>query len=305
MSAVKGKHWVARRIPDDHVAIIPNYYTIEEIDLKDTVNFLGAADIVDYAIQKGWYDPESGKEFNFRMAYGSPASLNSMRNIARKWHALNLLSEKQYDFYDESPFSFRPRNKLTIQDVMLVLQNHYEGTQLEMHPDYNAGNPHDNVIMRICSATNQYGFVAQLRNWLPTDIGSVLWIAPRRPCVQPFIPWYFGINSIPDKYTRGDYIEAIEQHFDPIENIYEKSKSHAFWVFVNYAEEIDKNYGDLIEKVRNKKTAFEKEVFEKQDAFEKKVLSVYKKNPKKAKKMLTNYTSKLAIKALSLSKLNN
>ena len=41
------------------------------------------------------------------------------------------------------------------------------------------------------------------------------------------------------------------------------------------------------------------------DTFEEKVLSVYKKNPKKAKKMLTNYTSKLAIKALSLSKLNN
>ncbi|MCK4297431.1 MAG: C69 family dipeptidase [Candidatus Marinimicrobia bacterium] len=305
MSVVKGKHWVAQRIPDDHVVIIPNYYTIEEIDLKDTVNFSGAADIVDYATQKGWYDPESGKEFNFRMAYGSPASLNSMRNIARKWHALNLLSEKQYDFYDESPFSFKPRNRLAIQDVMLVLQNHYEGTQFEMHPDYNAGNPHENVIMRICSATNQYGFVAQLRNWLPTDIGSVLWIAPRRPCVQPFIPWYFGINSIPDKYTRGDYIEAIEQHFTPVENIYLQSKSHAFWVFVNYAEEIDKNYGDLIEKVRNKKTAFEKEVFEKQDAFEKKVLSVYKKNPKKAKKMLTSYTSKLAIKALSLSKLNN
>ena len=305
MSVVKGKHWVAQRIPDDHVAIIPNYYTIEEIDLKDTVNFLGSADIVDYATQKGWYDPESGKEFNFRMAYGSPASLNSMGNIARKWHALNLLSEKQYDFSDEFPFSFKPQNRLEIQDIMLVLQDHYEGTQFEMHPDYNAGNPHENVITRICSASNQYGFIAQLRDWLPTDIGSVLWIAPRRPCIQPFIPWYCGINSIPDKYSRGDYTEALKQHFTPIENIYGQSKSHAFWVFVNYTEEIDKNYGDLIEKVRSKKTAFEKEVFEKQDAFEEKVLAVYKKNPKKAKKMLTNYTSKLAIKALSLSKLNN
>ena len=302
MSVVKGKHWVAQRVPDDQVAIIPNYYTIKEIDLIDTVNFLGSPDIVNYATQKGWYEPESGKEFNFRTAYGSPASLNSMGNIARKWHALNLLSEVQYDFYAEFPFAFKPQNKLAIQDVMLILQNHYEGTQLEMRTDYNAGNPHENVITRICSASNQYGFVAQLRNWLPTDIGSVLWIAPRRPCVQPFIPWYCGINSIPDKYSRGDYTEALEQHFAPIENIYEKSKSHAFWVFVNHAEEIDKNYVDLIDNIRRKKTAFEKEIFEKQAVFEGKVLAVYKKNPKKAKKMLTNYTSKLAIKALSLSK---
>jgi len=33
--------WVARRIPDDHVTITANLFSIREIDLQDTFNFLG------------------------------------------------------------------------------------------------------------------------------------------------------------------------------------------------------------------------------------------------------------------------
>ena len=56
LSVVNGKHWVAKRIPDDEVAIIPNYYTITTIDLKDTLNYYGSADLVDYAVKKKWYN---------------------------------------------------------------------------------------------------------------------------------------------------------------------------------------------------------------------------------------------------------
>ena len=39
VSVVKGKHWVAQRVPDDQVMTIPNYYVIGEIDLDDEDNF--------------------------------------------------------------------------------------------------------------------------------------------------------------------------------------------------------------------------------------------------------------------------
>ena len=58
VSVVKGKHWVAQRVPDDKVMTIPNYYVIQDIDLDDEVNFAGSEDIVEYAISRGWYDPE-------------------------------------------------------------------------------------------------------------------------------------------------------------------------------------------------------------------------------------------------------
>ena len=168
MSIVKGKHWVAQRIPDDHIAIIPNYYTIQNIDLSDTLNFLGSTDIIEYAIVRGWYDPNSDNEFNFRLAYGKPSSINSMVNIARNWGATNLLSSIHYELSDDFPFSFKPKEKVSIQDLMEVLKHHYENTELE---DKSIKSPHDYEVLPICSKDTQYGMIAQLtelatiRNW--------------------------------------------------------------------------------------------------------------------------------------------
>ncbi len=305
LSVVRGKHWVARRIPDDEVAIMPNYYTIETVDLQDTLNYLGSQDLIQYAIQKGWYDPASGKKFNFRLAYASRGSLSHLANIARKWQAYNLLSGEAHPFYGYFPFSFKAAVKLTAQKLMAVLQNHYEGTELEMNPAYNAGNPHKSIIMRICSQTNQYGFVTQLRNWMPTDIGVVMWLAPRRPCTHPFTPWYCGITQVTQEFTRGDYEKALQNHFNAPKTIFERSSSHGFWNFAHDAENIDKSYGALIPTVRNKKQAMEKRLFSKQETFEKKALATYKKNRKKARQMLTEYTKKYALEALSVVKNRN
>lgn len=300
MAVVKGKHWVAQRIPNDHVAIIPNYYTIGEIDLNDAENFFYSPDIVDYAIKKGWYDPSSGKEFNFRKAYAHQSGLNNLGNLGRHWAGINLLSKKRFKINDEFPFSFRPKMKISSQDLMKVLENHFEGSVLQMTPDNNRGNPHKNSITCICPAINQYGFVAQLRSNMPPEIGCVMWLAPRRPCIQPFIPWYLGITQIPDIYTRGDYQNAFEQHFETDKDIYQVSKTHAFWKYVKYSHEVDKNYGKLIGEINNKKSEIQKELFNRQVKFEEDVLKIYKDNPVKARKMLTDYTTSYAKKALTL-----
>jgi len=302
LAVVKGKHWIAQRLPDDSVAVIPNYYTITRIDLKDTVNFLGSTDIIDYAIQKGWYDPSLGKEFDFRLAYGSEQSLHALWNIPRHMQAINLLSEKQYGYYSQLPTTFKPKSKVSIQTLESVLANHYEGTQFEMNPAYNNGNPHKNIIMRICSASNRYGFIAQLRNWMPVDVGAVLWIAPRRPCVQPFIPWYLGIEKIPEGYTRGNYNNALKNHFSDTHDLREKYPNHAYWTFVDYSDKIDTDYRNQIDKIKENKVTFEKELSDYQMNFEEEVLNIYKNNPKAARLKLTEYTSKLATKVLTNTK---
>jgi dipeptidase len=302
LAAVKGKHWIAQRVPDNHVAIIPNYYTIGRVNLKDTINFLGSSDIIKYAVEKGWYQPETKKEFNFKIAYSKPSKLYSMINITRHWRALNLLSEKEYNINQKLPFSFNPKEKISLQDLMFVLQDHYEGTQLEMNPAYDAGNPHENVILRICSENNKYGFIAQIRNWLPKEMRSILWTAPRRPCIQSFVPWYCGITEIPEIYTLGDFRKALRNHFNPPHEIRKQTSSHAFWVFVSYADKIDENYGNLINKVKDSKNQFQKTIFNKQRLLEDTVLSIYKKDKQEARKKLTEFTAKMAKEAISLIK---
>ncbi len=298
LAVVQGKHWVAQRVPDSMVAIIPNYYTIGEVNLKDTLNFLGAPDLVEYAVRKGWYDPHSGKPFNFRQAYGDPLSLAHYSNIARHWVAINLLAAKHYAFNARLPFAFKGKAPITVQDLMDVLRNHYEGTELEMNPSYNHGNPHKNVIMRICSQTNRYGLVAQLRSWLPPEIGDVLWVAPRRPCVQPFVPWYSGITKIPDAYTTKDYQTALKIHFDPQTRVREYVPQQAYWSFTHFAARIDSNYAQDIPAIRAYKRRFQQAEFASQKKFENEVLKEFKKNRTEALRMLTDYTKERAEKAL-------
>jgi len=291
LSVVYGKHWVAQRVPDDMVAVIPNYYTIGAVDLTDTTNFLGSPDLIDYAIQNGWYSPENDGEFHFARAYSEPGNLKNKGNIHRMWRGVNLLAEKSYNLDDEFPFAFQPQKKLAIQDLMAVLRDHYAGTELDKTEGYQMGNPYQRNGSTICAVSTQYGFVAQLRNWLPVEIGTVIWLAQFRPDSQAFIPWYLGINAVPNGYAYGDYQTALDQHFDPPNNVHEKTSAHAHWAFKSLAEKIDENYGNLIQTARARWEPIEQRLFHDQNAFEKKVIAIYNNDLDGAKHLLTEYTN--------------
>ena len=299
LAVVKGTHWVAQRVPDDHVAVVPNYYTIENVDLADAYHFMGSPDLVEYAVEMGWYDPEMDGDFIFRDAYGLPWSQHANSNVARHWRAMNLLAGKSYDLEDRLPFSFKPRRKLTIPEIRKVLSDHYEGTRFESAPP--ARNPHHSAPSRICSGSNQCSTIAQLRNWLPVEMGAILWTAPRRPCVNAFVPWYCGILRIPDGYESCDFQEALENHFNTSVDVHDRTPSHVFWRFAHFAEKLDDDYGRDMEKVRRSITSLEKAIREKQVLFEKKVLSVHKENREEARKMLTEFTAEWAERALQLT----
>jgi dipeptidase len=291
MSVVNGKHWVAQRVPDDEVMIIPNYYTITTVDLEDKENYLASDDLIEYAIERNWYNPDKEDEFNFRKAYGHPRTLASMGNIARKWEGLELITEQEYPMDEPFPFTVKPKEPLMLQDFMRVLENHYEGSELDESQNYKHGNPHLGTNA-ICSRINQYGFVTQLRENMPVEIGTVMWLALRRPCVQPFIPWYLGMSEMPENFALTDPESALENHFDPPEKILQKSEGHAFVEYVKYSGKIDDDYGTLINGVKEYKRDMERELLRKSKDFEERVLQIYSRDKKRAHNMLKDFTLK-------------
>lgn len=302
LSAVNGKHWVAQRVPDDMVAVIPNYYTIGQVDLADTNHFLGSPDLIDYAIERGWYDPDRDGDFHFARVYSSPGNLTNPGNIHRMWRGVNLLAENSYSLEDEFPFAFKPKQNVSVQNLMTVLRDHYVGTDLDKTDGYKLGTPYKKNGSTICAGSTQYGFVAQLRNWLPVKIGVVIWLAQHRPDSQAFIPWYLGIDKMPEGYAYGDYQTALVQHFDPPENIHERTNHHAFWAFVNLAQKVDEDYAVWIIKVREKWEPIEQKVFENQKFFEEKLLKIYKNDQATATELLTQYTHDRAAETWQIAK---
>ena len=115
VAVVRGRHWMAQRIPDNLVMTIPNYYCIGEIDLSDTLNFLGSPDIISYAIERGWYNPQTDGKFLFKKAYSHPNYYNYDRNYIRHISALNYLTGETYGTDpDKYPFAAKPNRKLGI-----------------------------------------------------------------------------------------------------------------------------------------------------------------------------------------------
>lgn len=171
LCAINGKHWVATRVPDNQVAMVANTFTLRAIDLADTSRFLGSTDIIDYAIERAWYDPAADGPFDFAAVYANPHSARHASNMDRHWGGLRHVSATPVARGDELPFAVVPNRKLGVADLMQILRDHYEGTDLHA-VDASDGDPHA-AGGTICNTGTQTSFIAQLRDDRPGDIGLV------------------------------------------------------------------------------------------------------------------------------------
>ena len=199
-AAVNGKRWVAQRVPDNHVAVIANTYSIHQLHLEDGENVLSSPDIIGYAVSRGWYNPEKDGAFDFAAVYTDPGAAAHPTNIGRHWAGLRLLAADQYDFEDNLPFSFKPKSKVDVATIMTVLRDHYEQTDI-YEPETQDDCSHNRSFRPICRSDTRTSFIVQLRKNLPLDIGINYWMCLGSPCVSAYIPFYFGIDSLPEGYA--------------------------------------------------------------------------------------------------------
>jgi dipeptidase len=270
---VAGRHWVAQRVPDDEVAFIPNRYTIHDVNLADTKNFLGSSDLISYAISKNWYNPAIDGPFDFAKAYG-----NYTGTDIRQWGGLRLLTGIEYSSNDTAPFSVKPKKRLTVKDVTDVLRTHYEGTPndqtqypINPNPNYPVGDPHHTGLRVICTGSTQESFVMQLRRNMPRHIGNVYWRAQGRPCEGVYVPLYLGILEIPTPNALG---EPASYNKLPLGDRYYDADS-AYWVFNKMDTLVDFDY--LVRKpiVRSFWDDVEATEFALQDQIEKTAHKIY------------------------------
>jgi dipeptidase len=301
IAVVKGKHWVAQRIPDDEVMVLPNSYTIREVTMSDNENFLSCPDLIDYAIKRGWYDPSTDGPFNFRNAYAGKNSLKHPGNVNRAWGAYRLL-DAGYALTDDFPFSFKPAKKVSKQDLMAILRDHYEGTDLDKSEGYTKGSPYKMNGTTICGAASVYGFVAEMRRDMPVDIGCVMWLAPQWPDIQPFIPLYAGVTAFPPEFCRPDYPKTIDDHYNPPADIHVRNNQHAFWAFVEFSDLMKENYGKNIAWVRKKHLRLEGNLLSKEEKFRLQLTALNGESPTKINELVTHLYSKHSSASLATTR---
>lgn len=135
-------HWIARKIKDDEIFCVANRFTIEE-DFD-----LCSEKLISFAAEKGWYDRRN--TFNFANAYTLPSRRNSRYDVEREERIKSLLSGK----------------KVNMENILDVLEDRYEGTDLFMVPNneqeiWESESEEKNIPRPICTNLAQSFFVAE------------------------------------------------------------------------------------------------------------------------------------------------
>jgi len=276
----RGKHWIAQRVPDDAVVLLPNVYVIGEVNLKDTANFLGSPDLIEYAIKKGWYDPADGERFSFCRAYGQQ---RKRLMDERQWRGQCLVTAKQIEKGSDRqlPFSVKPAHKLSVKDVIAILRYHGKGG--------------------LCNEATQEAAVFQLRDNMPVDIGCIYWRCSAEPCISVLTPWYCGITETPKEYYQPVDVKknlSLKFHFSKSSKKFKPDEGHTWWIFKKLQDKVRADYKNRIGIVRAAWDDFEAKVFADQPEVESKALEMYKSNKSAAMDYLTDYSQDVALRAV-------
>lgn len=280
---VQGKRWLARRVPDDEVAMVANTYTIRAVDLQDKANVLASADILDYAKSRGWYNPQTDGSFDFARVYANPKAAASPNNTGRQWSGLSYVARDRLEPDRGLPFSVVPKHKLSVRDVMQILR-HDKETESGPAP---ADSP---LVCALCSGATQTSFAAQLRRGMPLDIGIVYWVCLSSPRASFYIPFHFGLSDLPAGFRLESQRPTKEAFETRVQAPFTVNPQEAFWMFSNFSDKIDRRGPHAAAAVKAEAQRIERDAFALQKSVEETARRSYKDDNATALRLLENYS---------------
>ncbi|MEZ5359702.1 MAG: C69 family dipeptidase [Candidatus Zixiibacteriota bacterium] len=269
--AIGGRHWLAARVPDDEVAVIANSFTVNAVNFDDTTRFLASIGLTEYAAGRGWYDSETDSDFVFRHVFADSSAAVNSANVCRQWSGFRWLREDTVRAdWKNLPFSMKPDTKIDISALMHIMGDHYEDSKLFVLPS-DSSNPHENKFWAICNPITKLSFIAELRADMPKDIGMVYWLCLGRPCTSFYVPFYFGMDEIPEFYRLRPIDESAYGSTDIASLPDSLLHNEAFETFYNYCLWVDSNYASVADEAAKAKAAYYKDIFSTRDIRERQI----------------------------------
>lgn len=304
----KGTVWVAVRIPDDCIACHANQSRIHQFDLKDKKNVMYSKDVISFAKKRGYFTGKDS-DFSFSDAY-APADFGAIRYCeTRVWSFYNKWvdgMERYLDYADGKhigksevmPLYFKPKQKLSLHDVMNSMRDHYEGTPFDVTKDAGSGPyeaPYRPTPLSWKYEGNSYfnerpistqqtagTFVVQMRDFLPNQIGGVIWYGNDDPNMVPYTPVYCCATKAPECYDSKD---ANDVTF---------SWDSAFWIQNWVSNMVYPRYSQLFPSLKEARQELENSYMSEQTKVEDKAQNLLQESPARAVAFLTDYSTQCA-----------
>jgi dipeptidase len=327
-SGKPGAIWAAQRIPDGQAVMIPNFSIIKQIDPEDSENFLVSDNYLQEAVDRGFYDPDSGTPFIWQEAY---APLTAEYATGRFWLFHETFAPNHSDWPDRHlegdlykglnqyfqtveplsiyPFSVAPEKKVSVRDIMAFQRSVFEDTIYDITagpqwlvPGRNEEGEFSNEFVKSPLATPFPG----------RDLRELLKLTHRRPVarhrghsgmiaqLRDWLPgaiggvyWIFLDNPYVGPYVPM-YAGNLSTHesyqvYDP-EQYDERS---ARWAFDFVDNLLNLKFQEAIKDVRAAREPFEQAMFDRQAEIEKQALALYEDDPQAARQYLTDYSNGL------------
>lgn len=163
--------WAAERLASDEVRVLyPGYIQDFPIDYENSTDFMGSPNLVSFAMEQGWWNPQGSEPFNIFNVYGLQGN------------------------YTARDGGFKYMSQAALESATLEMIPLTEEKLIERVRDY-----------RISDDEAGYGQVLSLHEGVDPDLLR-MWIAPTGSVTAPFTPYWMGVESIPAEFGEHRYL---------------------------------------------------------------------------------------------------
>lgn len=261
--------WAAERLgPDDVRVSYPGYIGDFPVDFERSSDHMGSENLVSFAVEQGWWDPDGDEPFNLHRVYGrtfpSDPSQDDPHNLFRY---PPLLEEE-----------VRGIAPVSVADMMALVRD-----------------------PRWSNDGSGYGQVAHLRPDVHPELVP-LWMSITGSVASPFVPVRLGVQDVPPEYKQHRYMTKdaddafLDADFAPLE-----ATRSAFRVHKRLLYHACEQPEAFLRPVTADLEAFEARLMAEQAGLEREVGARYAAgDPDGARDTLTAYTERRLLDAIEL-----
>ena len=177
-----GHQYAAVKLPDDKVSVFGNEFNLEY--LSDYEDSIVSEDLEKLAVDNGFAVYGESGELNLLATYAGPETVEDYSHM-RTWIGHKVLAPSAYGDYDKGdlyPLAFRADNRVSLEAVMELMRNRYEGTPYS--PDETG-----RIDMRVIGTdTSMSVHIVEIDPNLPPAIAGTTWVCLAPSIYGVFVP---------------------------------------------------------------------------------------------------------------------
>ena len=282
--------WCAVKIPNDHIFVAANMARIRDVDLSDTENVMHSPNLISFAEEQGWYDPNSGEPFQPADIYAPHDQLYSTRRV---WRVSSLVAPSLVIDPDDIffPLSVKPEKKLSVHDVFKLKGDYYQGTEFDIstgpaagpfgdplrYPNTPGHNERAITIMRTC-----YIHIGEVDPNVPAPFKGVSWYGYGSPDSTYLTPLWPIMKELPIFYEIGSRYEPFR-------------RDSGWWINTYTQEMAQLNYQAAIQDIYALRDPKLQGLYEIVPKIQETAAGLYQKSPEAAIQLVSDFAYNTAV----------